>query len=177
VTLSRKEVREITGFSFSKIGSAPENWIRRAKAFKDAAELIAKSDEYSPPIPFYYNSGVALELALKAIAIAKSLPFKTTHRLNDLCELIELKLTKDQMYTLELLSEFIVWSGRYPVPKKQEQWNNYHDVVQEKHIIREREGNVGMTRANRDRFPTLHNFSTIWKICEAEYKSVIAGKT
>ena len=176
MTLNGKVVREITGFTFSKIGSDPESWIRLARAFKDAAELIAKSSEYAPPIPYYYNSGLALELVLKAIAIAKSMKFETNHRLNDLCELIGLKITRDQKYTLELLSELIVWSGRYPVPKKEEQWNNYYDVIQEKHIVREEEGNVGRTLANRDRFPTFQNFSTIWDICEAEYNSAIAGK-
>jgi len=176
VTLSRKELREITGYTFPKIGSDPENWIRRARAFKDAAELIAKSDEYSPPIPYYYNSGVALELALKAIAIAKSMQFETTHCLNDLCKLVGLKITNDQECTLELLSELIVWICRYPVPKKEGQWNNYHDVVQEKHIVREKEGNVSRTLANRDRFPTLQNLGSIWRICEAEYKSAITRK-
>jgi HEPN domain-containing protein len=176
VTLSRKERRKITGYTFPKIGSDPENWIRLARAFKDAAELIAKSDEYSSPIPYYYNSGVALELALKAIAIAKSMQFETNHRLNDLCKLVGLKINKDQECTLELLSEFIVWSGRYPVPKKEGQWNNYHDVVIEKHIIREKEGNISRTLANRDRFPTLQNFGSIWRMCEAEYRSAIARK-
>jgi len=72
MSLSKKEVREITGFTFSKIRSDPDNWMKRAVDFKEAAILIAKSEEYSPPFPFYYNSGIALELALKSIAIAKS---------------------------------------------------------------------------------------------------------
>ena len=67
MTLTKKEIREITGFTFSEIGSDPENWMRRAIAFKDAAILIAASDEYSPPFPYYYNSGIALELALKSL--------------------------------------------------------------------------------------------------------------
>ena len=176
MTLSKKEVREITGFTFSEIGSDPENWMKRAIAFKEAAILIAKSDEYSPPFPYYYNSGIALELALKAIAIAKSKEYETNHRLNDLCTLVGLKITKNQECTLEFLSELIVWSGRYPVPKKEGQWNNYHDVVQEKHIVREREGNTGRTLANRERFPTVENFLTLWQICETEYKSSIAKR-
>lgn len=109
----------------------------RAIAFKEAAILIAKSEEYSPPFPYYYNSGIALELALKALAIAKSKEFETNHRLNDLALLVGIKITKNQECTLELLSELIVWSGRYPVPKKEGHWNNYHDVVQEKHIVRD----------------------------------------
>ena len=176
MTFSRKNIREITGFTFAKNGSDSENWISRARAFKDAAELIAKSDEHSPPIPYYYNSGLAVELVLKAIAIARLMEFETTHRLNDLCKLIGLKLTKDQECTLELLSELVVWSGRYPVPKKEGQWDNYHDVVQEKHIVREREGNVGKTLANRDRFPTLQNFLILWEAFEAEYSSATANE-
>lgn len=176
MSLSKKEVREITGFTFSKIGTDPENWMKRAIDFKEAAMLIAKSEEYSPPFPYYYNSGIALELAFKSIAIAKSKDYETNHRLNDLCTLIGLKITKNQECTLELLSELVVWSGRYPVPKKEGQWNNYHDVVQEKHIVRESEGSVHRTLADRDRFPTLENFLTLWELCETEYKLSIAKK-
>jgi HEPN domain-containing protein len=176
VSLSKKEVREITGFTFSKIGTDPENWMKRAVDFKEAAILIAKSEEYSPPFPYYYNSGIALELALKSIAIAKAKSYEANHRLNDLCALVGLDITKDQECTLELLSELIIWSGRYPVPKKEGQWNNYHDVVHEKHVVRESEENVHRTLANRDRFPTVENFLTIWELCETEYKSSIAKK-
>lgn len=176
MSLSKKEVREITGFTFSKIGTAPENWMKRAINFKEAAMLIAKSEEYSPPFPYYYNSGIALELALKSIAIAKSKVYEANHRLNDLCTLVGLNITKDQECTMELLSELIIWSGRYPVPKKEGYWNNYHDVVHEKHVVRESEGNVHRTLANRDRFPTVENFLTIWELCKSEYKSSIAKK-
>ena len=175
-TLDRKDVRVITGFTFSKIGSDPENWIRRAKDFKEAAELIAKSDECSQPIPYYFNSGLALELALKAVAIAKSLKFETNHRLVELCKITGVKVSEDQACTLELFSEIIVWSGRYPVPKKEEQWDNYHDVVQEKHIVREKNGNFGRVKANRNRFPTLQNFIALWNAIELEYMSAIASR-
>lgn len=69
--------------------------MKRAKDFKEAAMLISKSDEYSPPFPYYYNSGISLELALKSLAIAKSKTFEANHRLNDLCTLVELKISED----------------------------------------------------------------------------------
>jgi len=71
---------------------------------------------------------------------------------------------------LELLSELIVWSGRYPIQKKEGQWNNYHDVVLEKHIMREREGNIGQTLANKNSFPTVESFLALWNIIEAKYQ-------
>jgi len=173
LSLCKKEIRKITGFTFFAVSSDHENWMSRARAFKEAAELIAKSDEYSPPIPYYYNAGLSLELILKAIAIAKGKAFETNHRLNDLCKLVGINITNEQECTLELLSEVIVWSGRYPAPKKEGQWNNYHDVVQEKHIKREQEGNVGKVIANKNRFPTLQNYLALWVICEYEYVSCI----
>lgn len=171
---SKKEIREIVGFTFSSIGEDPENWMARSIAFKEAAILIAKSEEYSPPFPYYYNSGIALELALKSIAIAKSVDYKANHHLNDLCTLIGLTITKDQECTLELLSELIIWSGRYPVPKNEGQWNNYHDVIHEKHIVRKDEGNVLKVLANRNKFPTVENFLVLWELCQVEYKSSIS---
>ena len=176
MSLSRKKVREITGYTSFKVGSDPENWMNRASTFKMAAELIAKDDEYSPPIPYYYNAGISLELILKAIAIAKGKTFEPNHRLNDLCKLIGINITYDQECTLELLSEFIVWSGRYPVPKKEGQWDNYQDVVQEKHIKREREDNVGRVIADKSRFPALRNYQDLYRIFEMEYISTIKGK-
>ncbi len=175
MALSKKETRKITGYTFTNIRSDPRNWMKRAVDFKRAAMLIAKSDKYSPPFPYYYNSAIALELILKSIAIAKSKEYKNNHHLIDLSKLVGLNLTKNQECTLELLSELILWCGRYPVPKTEGKWNNYHDVVKEKHIVRERGGNVHNTLADRDRFPTVENFLTIWESCESEYELSIGN--
>jgi HEPN domain-containing protein len=171
LSLSKKKVREITGFNFFDIGSDPDNWLARARTFREVAELVAKSDTYSPPIPYYFNAGLSLELFLKAIAIAQTKEFETNHRLGDLCKLVGMQLSKDQEATMELLSEIIVWSGRYPIPKKEGQWDNYYDVILERHIVREQEGNVSRVIANKARFPTLQNYLALWAICESLYES------
>lgn len=150
--------------------------MNRARTFKEAAELIAMSDKYSPPIPYYYNAGISLELILKAIAIKRGMEFDPHHRLKDLCGLTGIKITTDQECTLELLSEAIVWIGRYPVPKKEGQWDNYHDVIQEKHIVRELDGKTGKTMVHEGRFPTVRNYLAIWNIFEMEYASTINDK-
>lgn len=128
-------------------------------------------DEYSPPIPYYYNAGLSLELLLKAIAITQAKEFRSGHRLGVLCELVGMRLNEDQEATMELLSDMIVWSGRYPTPKREAQWDNYYDVILEKHIIREQKGNVGSVIANRARFPTLQNYLDLWAECERLYES------
>ncbi|MBN2324541.1 MAG: HEPN domain-containing protein [Spirochaetes bacterium] len=171
LSLSKKKVRKLTGFNFFDIGSDPENWVARAREFRDVAELIAKSAEYSPPIPYYYNAGLSLELLLKAIAIAQEKEFETNHRLNDLCKIVGMELSKDQEATIELLSEIIVWSGRYPIPKKEGRWDNYYDVILEKHIVREQDVNASRAIANRARFPTLQNYLAFWEKCESLFES------
>jgi len=102
--------------------------------------------------------------------LAKSKSLELNHNLIQLSKDSGVNLTKDQECTLELLSEIIIWNGRYPIPKKEEQWDNYHDVILEKHIIRERDGNTFRTLAHRGRFPSIENYKKIWDACEIEYK-------
>jgi len=173
LAISRKDVREIVGFTFSQGGSDAQGWFNRACSFKTAAELLDAKAESSLAIAYYFNAGLSIELILKAVAIAKGKKFDTNHRLNDLCVNAGIKLTKDQACTLELFSEIIVWSGRYPTPKNEGQWDNYHDVILEKHIVREREGNTFKTIAHKDRFPTLENYLKIWGLCEEEYRNTL----
>jgi HEPN domain-containing protein len=169
---SKKDIRDIAGITFDRVGLNPDHWAERAYSFKSAADLIASANESSPPIPYYYNAGLSLELILKAIATAKGIGFEKSHDLNSLCRLIGIDLTEDQRCTLELLSEIIVWSGRYPVPKSEGAWNNYHDNIQEKHIVRKHEGGVSLTMANRSRFPNLENYLTLWNIFNSAFNAL-----
>lgn len=169
---NRKQAREIAGFTFDRVRSDPGSWMGRAIAFKDAAQLIASRDKYSPPVPYYYNCGLALELLLKAILVARGKEFEATHRLNYLCSFADIQISRNQECTLELLSEIIEWGGRYPVPKKEGRWNNYHDVIQEKHKIRTQSGNSGQILADKEKFPTLENFLKLWEFFEAKYEAV-----
>lgn len=169
MSLSKKDIRSVAGLTFTMVGSSPNHWANRAYAFKSAAELIASSNELSPSISYYFNAGLSLELILKAIATAKGISFEKNHNLNSLYTLTDIELTEDQKCTLELLSEIIIWSGRYPVPKSEGVWDNYHDNIQEKHIVRKHEGNTTLVMANRSRFPNLENYLTLWAIFNNAY--------
>jgi len=177
LAISGKDVREIVGLTFSQNGSDAQGWFNLACSFKTAAELLGAKAESSLAIAYYFNAGLSIELILKAVAIAKGKNFDANHRLNDLCVNTAIKFTKDQACTLELFSEIIVWSGRYPTPKNEGQWDNYHDVVLEKHIVREREGNTFKTIVHKVRFPTLENYLKIWGLCEEEYKNTLINPT
>jgi hypothetical protein len=86
--------------------------------------------------------------------------------------LAKVPVSEHQMTTLELLTEEIIWAARYPVPKDEKRWDNYHDQTVEKHIVRTQRGNVFSVMANRETFPDRQNYEKIWNICESEFQSI-----
>lgn len=171
--LDRKQVREIIGYTHDQVSADPKSWMNNAILFKNAADLIATENAYSPPLPFYFNAGLSIELGLKAVAVAKSKDFPKTHKLIDLVRVSDIEITLDQESTLELLSEFIIWAGRYPVPKKADEWHRYNDDILEKHKIRTQKGNAGSVLVNQDKFPTLENYHCIWDCISNAYESYL----
>ncbi|MBI5018115.1 MAG: hypothetical protein HZB55_21835 [Deltaproteobacteria bacterium] len=61
--------------------------------------------------------GLALELLYKAIIVAKGLRVDTNHKLVDFAAQAGLDLSDKEQGLLEILSESVIWAGRYPVAK------------------------------------------------------------
>lgn len=162
----RKKIRAVAGFTFSRHGSDPENWYRLACSFNEVAALINAESKSSMSVPYHYNAALSIELLLKAITHAQSQALQKNHNLVEKAKSCGIDFTYDQLCTLELFSEIIIWSGRYPTPKSEEFWDKYHDEVLEKHITRE----TFRTSINRDRFPIFENYQKIWEKCAAVYK-------
>jgi len=78
----------------------------------------------TPPV-YTMLCGMSLELLYKAIVVAKgNEPNTTSHKLTNLASDAGVSVTKKQQGLLEILSESVIWYGRYPVPKKQEHIQN-----------------------------------------------------
>ncbi len=168
----RRKIREIAGFTFMKQRNDHQNWYDLASSFHDAAVLL-HSEHQSPSPPFYYNAALSVELLLKSILIAKNKGLIEKHKLLDLAKKTEIFFTHDQECTLELLSQIIIWSGRYPAPRNKKDWDEYYDDILEKHIDR----GALRTSLNIGRFPTLENYLKIWVLSDAEYKKLITETT
>ncbi len=79
--------------------------------------------------------GLALELIYKAINVAKgNKPDTNSHNLNTLALTSGLSIDKEQRGLLDILSESIIWAGRYPVPKKRENLKHL-SKLQTKHLF------------------------------------------
>lgn len=80
---------------------------------------------------FCMTCGLSLELLYKAILVEnKSFNPKQDvhHGLANLARKAGLKLAADDEALLEILSEYISWDGKYPVPKKREAMEKLHKL-------------------------------------------------
>ncbi len=121
---------------------------------------------------FLTNAALSIELLLKAIIAAKGGIVRNTHELPGLARDAGVAFTKNQEATLELLGKVLKWSGRYPVPTNEKDWDHYYDVVHERHVIREREKNIGRVRANPETFPSVKNYEVLWNLASTKWDEI-----
>lgn len=75
--------------------------------------------------------GLSLELAYKALSVARRNSVEPVHKLTQLAVDLSLSLTTDQRTQLTYYEAAVVWMGRYPVTKKPEEFIRFHDLLHE----------------------------------------------
>jgi HEPN domain-containing protein len=166
--------RRIAQHTFDSQKSNEDSWYRSAISFHKCANILWQhkdSTSWGFPV-ILLNAALSIELLLKAIIVAKGVEAPQTHELLELAREAEVSFLKKQNATLELLGEFLKWSGRYPVPNKEKVWDHYYGCVLEKHIIRERVENVGLVRANPDTFPSVKNYESLWNLANRKWDEI-----
>jgi HEPN domain-containing protein len=176
--MDRKEIREISGYTFANQQSRAESWYDSAASFHEGANVLRQHKDSIPggTRVFLANAALSIELLLKAIIVAKSGIAPRTHRLVRLVRDAGVPFSTSQEATLELLGEVLIWSGRYPVPNKAEDWDHYYDDVFERHVIRVREGNAAMVLANRETFPSVENCEKLWDLADRKWGEIQINK-
>jgi hypothetical protein len=80
--------------------------------------------------------GMSFELLFKANCVGANISFSTTHDLVALARTANFTTSKEENRILKVLSEYIIWDGRYPTPKKpehlKEHWKSQNKVLDEK---------------------------------------------
>jgi HEPN domain-containing protein len=172
--MERKHIRRIARHTFADQQSNEESWRGSAISFHEAANLLAQHRDsiHGGTLVFLTNAALSIELLLKAIVVATGGMAQKTHELPKVAHDAGVALTKNQEATLELLGEVLKWSGRYPVPNSEKAWDHYYGVVHERHVIREREGNIGRVRANPETFPSVENYEAIWNLATRKWDEV-----
>jgi len=173
-----EKIRKITGYTFKNQLNDASLWFKQSLSFYEASIVLNehKGSLSDPLNVFLFNASLSLELLFKAILVAKGVEVPKIHKLRILCNKAEVRLSEDQNFTLDLLTESLLWLSRYPAPQSEFDWNNYHDNILEKHIERSKSGNTYTSKANNKRFPSFENFNKIWEICLDEYKKIATEK-
>jgi HEPN domain-containing protein len=172
--MHRKEIRRIAQHTFASQQSNEDSWYRSAISFHEGAHILWQHEDSirGGRLVSLMNAALSIELLLKAIIVAKGGIAPQTHELLDLAGDAQIAFSESQKATLELLREILKWSGRYPVPNTAKAWDHYYDHVLERHVIREREGNVGRVRANPETFPSVTNYEALWDLANRKWDEI-----
>jgi HEPN domain-containing protein len=172
--MDKKEIRRIAQHTFASQQSNEDSWYRSAISFHEGAEILWQHADSigGGLLVALMNAALSIELLLKAIIVAKGEVAPPTHELLDFAHDADIAFSKSQRATLELLFEVLKWSGRYPVPKTEKAWDHYYNHVLERHVIREREGNIGRVRANPETFPSVKNYEALWNLAIRKWDEI-----
>jgi len=176
--MNMKEIRQVTQHTFATQQSNEESWYASAVSFREGATVLEQhiSSIRGGKLVVLTNAALSIELLLKAIIVANGGKAPKTHELLRLARDAGVAFSNDQEATLEWLSEILKWSGRYPVPNKAEDWDHYYDDVFERHVIREREENTAIVRANPETFPSTKNCERLWDLANRKWGEIQINK-
>ena len=80
--------------------------------------------------------GMSFELLFKAHCVGADIKFEAIHDLVELARTANFTITKDENGIFKVLSEYIIWDGKYPIPKYpqhlENHWKNQSQVLSDK---------------------------------------------
>ena len=154
-------------------------WMNKANDLhRSAAALWASMDANASPAltrggciepVFRMLCGMSLELLYKALIVQSGGKPPSTHELIHLANLAKIKPSKQEEALLKILTEYIKWEGRYPVPQERKSWAALDDLVR-KHLFREvyRRGSFAIIRDN-DAL-SWDGYEELWQRAYSKYR-------
>ncbi|OOS00705.1 hypothetical protein B0186_05875 [Canicola haemoglobinophilus] len=119
--------------NYSRLKDESGHWHSRAGDLITSAKVLWDSlDKH----PFCWNvykmlMGMAFELLIKAVLTQRNIDFKYTHNLRELALEAQIKLSEEEFNLLDILSGYILWAGKYPVPKDDEILKKHYENEEE----------------------------------------------
>jgi HEPN domain-containing protein len=94
--MDAKDIRRITGYTFSNQQSNQESWYTSARSFHEGAGVLGqhKDSIQGGMRVFLANAALSIELLLKAIIVAKGEIAPKTHELRTLARTAGVAITK-----------------------------------------------------------------------------------
>jgi HEPN domain-containing protein len=173
----------------AQILASPQYWMDKAKALRASAAAIWYWMDSDPPLdlssalatdPPILNTGtwyvyrmlcgMSLELAYKASLVAMGQKIKATHDLKVLAEQVFPNLSREERGILELLTQCIVWDGRYPGPKDPLSLEYFVYLSYENLYRKEHTENVTTLKPIEPDPLSWENYNALWQRAVAAYE-------
>ena len=128
-------LQEISKKVFSEQKNNPNYWLNKSADLHASAKGLWDSMDGNTNLtvrcwsPYLMLCGMALETMFKAIIVADNRTPQPTHNLCLLSEAAGLNFDYQGNKVLKILSESIIWEGRYPVPKSDNYFYEYCEIV------------------------------------------------
>jgi hypothetical protein len=120
------------------------------------------------PLVFFMLCGLSLELLYKALIVEDEKKPPAIHDLRKLSTRAHLKLTADDLRLIDLLTDHILWAGKYPVPKGGEpEWDRH--VEQMNAALTSPVPNFSIPVVRRNERLSWGDYTRIWKLSSVRY--------
>ncbi len=116
--------------------------------------------------------GMSFEVLFKAHCVAQGIEndrLKNSHDLAEIAKIAGFSLSKEDNKILMVLSAFVVWDGRYPIPKKSSQFDQHGKNIESTAYDREKLGSLDILKPN-DTFE-FDNLHILWRRYSDRYMS------
>jgi hypothetical protein len=152
-------------YQFENLNRNSLHWHNKASDLFTSARVLWKAMDNGHAIECWSTykmlMGLSFELLFKAIAIQRKLTFSATHQLVNLANSAQLTLTNDEKEILKILTEYILWDGKYPVPHKKTHLENHWKHENKIAYDKEKHGNLTIEKGNNKL--DLDELAIIWR--------------
>ena len=100
--------------TFAEQNSIATYWLNKSTDLRSAAQAVFESGQDCAV--FRMLCGMSLEAIFKAVVVETRQSPRKTHNLNQLSRDAGLSYDVKEQKLLRILTEAIIWDGRYPVP-------------------------------------------------------------
>lgn len=139
-------------YQFQNLTENSLHWHNKASQLFVSAKVLWKAIDNGYAIECWSTykmlMGLSFELLFKSIAIQRKLVFPATHQLVEIANSANLTLTTDEKKILIVLTEYILWDGKYPVPHKKIHLENHWKYENKVAHDSKKHGNLTIQRQN-----------------------------
>lgn len=139
-------------YQFESLNRNSLHWHNKASDLFTSAMVLWKAMDSGNAIECWSTykmlMGLSFELLFKAIAIQRKLTFPANHQLVEIANSANLNLTVDEKTILRVLTEYILWDGKYPAPHKKIHLENHWKHENKVAYDSEKHGKLTIQRQN-----------------------------